>query len=310
MKTKRQSKSIKIHLQEIWKQRYLYILLIPAFAFLILFSYVPMSGAVIAFKDYNPLLGIWGSPWAGLKYFEKLFSGIYFERLMVNTLSISIFQILWGFPAPIVFALFLNEIQSNKFKRTIQTITYLPHFMSWVVIGGFMITLFSSTEGIIVPILNLFGVEITNPILTNANVFRGILVGSNIWKSIGWGSIVYLASMTSIDAELYEVADLDGAGRFRKMFHITLPCIMPTIMAMLILRLGSIMQSNFEQIYILYSASVYEVADVFATYIFREGLGNGNFSFTTAVGLFQSVVGFILVVASNYLSRKAGRGLW
>ncbi len=298
------------NLKKAWMQRYLYIMILPTFILLLLFNYLPMGGIALAFKDYFPLEGIWGSPWAGFKHFEDLFSSIYFDRVVFNTIWISLINLFWGFPMPIIFALFLNEIYNVKFKRIVQTITYLPHFISWVTIGGFLVSLLSPTQGVVGPILSIFGLEYETPLLVDPTMFRSILVTSGIWKGVGWGSIIYLATITSIDPALYEACDLDGANRYQKMWYLTLPSIIPTIITLFILNLGGIMNSNFEQIFVLYSPSVYKVADVISTYVFREGLGKGDFSFTTAMGLFQSVIGFVLVISANFISRKFGRSMW
>ncbi len=297
-------------IKDIINQRWLYVMILPAIILLILFNYAPMYGAIIAFKDYNPLHGIMGSEWVGLEYFEKSFDSPFFTRAFFNTLIISLMNIVLGFPMPIIFALFLNEIKGNHFKRAIQTISYMPHFLSWVIIGSFVVSILSPTQGLLKMVIEFFGVDFDTLILADPDYFRWILVISNIWKGVGWGSIVYLATLTTIDQELYEAASIDGAGRFKKMLHISIPGLLPTIVTLFILNIGGILNSNFEQIFILYSPSVYEVGDVISTYVYREGIGKGNYSYTTAIGLFRSVIGLVLVLGTNAISRKFGRSMW
>ena len=291
-------------------ERYLYLMVLPAFIILGVFCYAPMYGAIIAFKNYNPLFGIMGSPWVGLEHFRKLWGNMFFQRIFVNTISISALHILWGFPAPIILALLLNEIKQKKFKRTVQTITYLPHFLSWVIIGGFLINLLSPTRGLVKSISLFFGFTYDQALLASATHFRTILVASGIWQGVGWGTIIYLAAIAAIDPQLYEAASIDGAGRFRKILSITFPCILPTITILLILRMGGLMNSNFEQIFLLYNPTVYRVADVFSTYVYREGLGKANYSYPSAIGLFQSSINFTLIVLTNWVCRKFGRSMW
>ena len=303
-----------VYFANAWKkiktQKYLLLMLLPTFIILGIFNYGPMYGAIIAFKNYNPRLGIIGSPWTGLDHFRKLWGNMFFQRIFSNTISISLLHLLWGFPAPIILALMLNEIKQIKFKRTVQTITYLPHFLSWVIIGGFLLSLLSPTRGLVKSLSYVFGFNYDRAILAEPAYFRSILVTSGIWQGVGWGSIIYLASMAGINAELYEAAEIDGANRFRKMLNITLPGISSTIAVLLILRVGGIMNSNFEQIFLLYTPATYRVADVFSTYIYREGLLKANFSYTTAIGLFQSSINFFLIVATNWICRKLGRAMW
>ncbi len=304
-KSKRRKK-----LDQMLRERELYLLLLPAITLAILFKYVPMYGTIIAFKDYNPILGILGSEWIGFANFKKFFSSIFFERVFWNTIIINALQLAFAFPMPIIFALFLNEIKGKRFKKSVQTISYLPHFLSWVIIGGFIVDLLSPTSGTIASIATTLGFSYDTAILAEAAYFRQIVVLSSIWKTIGWGSIVYLAAISAIDLSLYEAADIDGAGRFRKMWSITLPELTPTIATMFILRVGQIMTSDFEQILVLYSPTVYSVGDVISTYIYREGVLSGATSYATAVGLFQSVIGFALVLLTNKICRKLGNSLW
>lgn len=296
-------------LRDIRNNKYLYIMLLPVISFYILFHYVPMYGAVIAFKDYSPRLGILGSPWAGWEHFESFFNGPYFWRTLRNTLLISFYDLLFGFPAPIVLALLLNEIRRSWFKKAVQTITYMPHFISLVVICG-MIREFSTSNGIITQLIHMFGGP-QESILLLPEWFRAMFVTSAIWQHIGWGSIIYLAALTGIDTEQYEAARIDGASRWKQMRHITLPGMTPTIVIMLILNLGTILNVGFEKIILLYNPSTYETADVISSYVYRVGLQDFNYSFSAAVGLFNSVINFAMVIFSNWISRKVNdTSLW
>lgn len=289
--------------RELIRNRYLYLLAVPVIAYYIIFCYLPIGGIAIAFKQYDLAKGIWDSSWVGLKYFKEFFESLYFPRLMKNTLLISIYDLLLGFPAPVIFALLLNELRGSFFKKMVQTITYLPHFISLVVICG-MITDFFSTEGIITKILAALGGEQIN-YLGDPAYFRSIYVWTNVWQGIGWGSIVYLAAISGIDQELYEAAVIDGAGRLRQALSVTLPCIAPTIIIMLILRMGSIMSVGFEKIILLYSPATYETGDVIASFVYRRGLGtSAQYSYATAVGLFQSIVNLVLLFAANRISKR------
>jgi putative aldouronate transport system permease protein len=287
-----------------------YVMILPVLAFYITFSYVPMYGVIIAFKNFQPGLGMWGSPWAGLQNFVEFFTGPYFSRILSNTLIISLSSIIFGFPAPIILALLLNEVRSPLYKRLVQTITYIPHFISLVVVCG-MILQFTGSSGVITVILNkLAGLPLKNMMGNPAN-FVPIYVISGIWQEIGWGSIVYLSAITSIDTQIYEAAEIDGANLFQQMWHVTLPGIMPVIMVMLILRLGNVMSVGFEKIILLYNPSIYSTADVISSFTYRQGLQNFNWSFSTAVGLFNSVINYIFLISSNYLSRKLNENsLW
>lgn len=287
---------------ELWQNRYLYLLAIPVIAYYVLFCYLPMFGLVIAFKQYELGKGIMESQWVGLKYFQEFFGGIYFGRLMRNTLLISFYSILFGFPAPIIFALLMNELRQRRFKKVVQTVTYLPHFISLVVICG-MIVDFLASDGVLTRVFTMFGGQKTNYV-GDARYFRVIYVISDIWQGIGWGSIIYLAALAGIDQQLYEAAVIDGAGRWKQTLHITLPGILPTIMIMLIMRIGQILSVGYEKIILLYGPGTYEVADVISSYVYRMGIGQSRYSFSAAVGLFQSVVNVILLVAANQTSRR------
>lgn len=287
----------------------LYILIIPVIVFYIIFCYKPMYGALIAFKDYVPRKGVWGSEWVGLKWFIQFFQGQEFFRLIKNTLTISMTSIVFGFPAPIILALMFNELKSQKFKSVAQTISYLPHFVSLVVACGLVKT-FVSKGGVILNLVQaLGGGEIG--LLARPEWFVPIYTLSGIWQEIGWGSIIYLAALSGIDQELYEAAKIDGANKWKQVLHITIPGIMPTIIIMLILRLGSLMSVGYEKIILLYNESTYETADVISSYVYRVSLGKAQYSFGSAIGLVNSVINFIIVMVSNKISAKVSdTSLW
>jgi len=286
-------------------QKYYYLLMIPGLTILLLFRYAPMGGIIIAFKDFKIAEGIFGSSWAGMKWFEMLFSNAEFGRVLFNTILISVSKLIFGFPVPIILAVMINEVSNTKLKKSIQTVIYLPHFISWVVIGGILYTILSPTVGV----LSLFKVK-KNPLLEPSN-FRILVVLSEIWKTSGWGTIVYLAAISGISPDLYESAIIDGANRFQKIRHITIPSIASTIAVMLILRTGSLMSAGFDQMYVLQSPATMDVGDVLDTFVYRYGLAQGRFSYATAAGLFQSVVGLILVLLSNFITNKMGQdGIW
>lgn len=284
------------------------IFLVPLFL-LILFKYVPMGGLVMAFQDFDIFEGFLASPMVGLANFQELFATKEFLSVVTNTILISWYKIVFFFPIPIVMALMLNEVRCNVFKRTVQTIVYLPHFLSWVVVAGLTFDLLSST-GLVNQILGSLGLEKIN-FLMNASAFRPIVVGSAIWKEVGYSAIVYLAAISVIDPALYEAAVMDGAGKLKQLWYITLPGIIPMIVTMLLLRVGTVMDANVEQIMAMYNPTVYETGDVIGTYIYRIGLGSMQYSFASAAGLFNSVVSFTLVFFANYASRKfVHRSLW
>lgn len=286
-----------------YKHRYLFLMLLPALIHFFVFRYMPIYGAQIAFKDFYPLKGIWESQWVGFEHFAAMFKGRYFLPVLRNTLLISTYKLLVGFPAPIILAIMLNEVKKMHFKKVIQTISYLPHFISWVVLAGIVIEFLSPSRGPINILLQSIGAK---PIFFVAEEawFRSVLVVSSVWKGIGWGSIIYLAAVTGIDPALYEVADIDGAGRLRKIWNVTLPGLMPVMIIMFIFAIGKIITDDFDQIYNLYNINVYSVGDVIATYTYREGLGHMNYSYSTAVGLFKNVISFSLVLSTNYLARR------
>lgn len=296
--------------KEFRRNKYLYLMALPVIAYYLLFHYGPMYGAVIAFKQYNIADGIWGSKWVGFKYFKQFFDSYYFWRLIRNTLTLSLKQLIWGFPAPIVLALLLNEVRNKRFKKTVQSITYLPHFVSLVVITG-MIRDFVARDGIVTDVLVFFGMERVN-LLSVPEFFSNIYVASGIWQGIGWGTIIYLAALSGVDAQLYEAASIDGAGRLKSLIHITLPSILPTIIILLILNIGKLMSIGFEKVILLYNPTIYETADIISSFVYRKGLGDSfEFSYTTAIGLFRSVINFVLLVTANQLSKKTNEtSLW
>ncbi len=280
----------------------LYLMIVPVLVYYAIFCYGPMYGVVIAFKNFRPGIGILGSPWVGFSNFVDFFTGPYFTRVFSNTLIISATSIIFGFPAPIILALLLNELRGRLFKRVVQTVTYIPHFISLVVVCG-MILEFTSNTGIISYALHFFGLPM-NTMLNNPNNFVPIYVISGIWQEVGWGSIIYLAAIIGIDQQQYEAIQIDGGGRWRQLWNITIPGIMPTIIVMLILRMGNIMNVGFEKIILLYNPAIYTTSDVISSYTYRLGLQNFEFSYSTAVGLFNSVINFAFLFLSNWISRK------
>jgi putative aldouronate transport system permease protein len=297
---------------EIWRNRSLFLMLMPGMAFILIFQYGPLYGLQIAFKDYSIGAGVWGSDWVGYKHFNLFFHSPASLRVLRNTVTISLMKLVFGFPAPIIMAIMLNEIGNQKFKRVSQTITYLPHFISWVIVAGIMTNILSPNTGIVNSVLKAIGIK---PIffMTSKLWFRPILVLSGIWKEVGWGSIVYLAAISSIDAEQYEAAIVDGATRMQRIRHVTFPSMLPLISIVLILAMGRILNAGFDQIFNMYNPMVYEVSDIIDTYVYRIGLIEMNYSFSTAVGLFKSLVGLILVLTVQAITRQFGDsnfGLW
>ncbi len=298
-----QKRTLGERLSRDFKQnKYKYLLILPVLIFLFIFAYKPMYGLVIAFKNFRPRLGIEGSKWVGMKNFANFFSDVYFPRLIRNTLSISFLTIVFGFPAPIILALMLNEIRSTKLKRTIQTITYMPYFIS-MVIACSLVKVYCQSDGIFSQWAMATGGQATN-YLTSSKHFYLIYILSDIWQHIGWNSIIYIAALSAIDQEQYEAARIDGANRFKQMLHITLPGLMPTITVLFILRMGGVLNVGFEKVLLLYSESTYEVADVISTYVYRRGILKADYSYATAVGLFNSVVNIIFLLLTNTLSKK------
>jgi putative aldouronate transport system permease protein len=288
----------------------LYVMIIPVLAFYLVFCYYPMYGVIIAFKNFQPGLGIWGSEWVGFRNFIDFFQSVYFTRVLSNTLIISVSSIVFGFPAPILLALLLNEVRNRRFKSVVQTVTYMPHFISLVVVCGIILQFTRDTGIITVSMNKLLGLPLKNMMGYPQN-FVPIYVISSIWQEVGYGSIVYLAAITSVDTQLYEAAAIDGAGRFRRTWSVTLPAIMPTIIVMLILRLGNVMSVGFEKIILLYNPAIYSTADVISSFTYRKGLQEFSWSYSTAVGLFNSVINCAFLLLSNQLSRKVNdTSLW
>lgn len=295
----------------IWRFRAFYIMLLPGVIYFIIFRYLPMYGVIIAFKDYAIMEGITGSPWINpwYKHFQTFYQSPYFSQLLSNTLLISIYKLVWGTLPPIIMAILLNECRVRWLKSIVQTLTYMPHFLSWVIIFGILLTLFSQNGGLINRwIVEAGGTSI--PFLTSTDYFRSILVGSEVWQNLGWGAIIYLAAMSGIDPTLYEAAKVDGANRLRMIWHITLPGIRSIIVLLFILKLGHLLDAGFDQIYILYNIQVYPVADILDTWVYRTGLQQLNFSLASAVGLFKSVIGLVLVVIANQIAKKWGEAIW
>ncbi len=301
---------IKNTLQYIYKKRFLYLLLIPGVIYFVIFNYLPMYGIIIAFKDFNFAKGILKSEWIGFENFRYMFGLDDFYKVFWNSLYLGILRMVFGFPFPIILALLLNEIKNRTYQRITQTILYLPHFISWVVIGGILVNFLSPAWGLVNISLKQIGVE---PVffMAEEKYFRPIVILSSIWKESGWGTIIYLAAMAGINVELYEAAEMDGANRLQKLWHITLPCIKSTVVVMLILRLGQIMGNGFEQIFVLQNPMNLGVAEVFETYTYRVGVVGGRFSFGTTVGLFTSVIGTILILISNKVATLLKEdGIW
>ena len=294
---------------QVLKNKHIYILLLPAILAYVIFHYAPMGGLVIAFQKFSVTKGILGSSFVGLKNFEAFLSDVYFWRLLRNTLLINFWGLLFGFPMPIILALLLNEIKNDKFKKSVQTITYMPHFLSVVVVSSLVLT-FVSSQGFINSIIQMFGGE-KIAFMADPKYFRTIYVVSDIWQQIGWNSILYISALSGIDQELYEAATIDGAGRWAKLWHITIPGILGTIMITLIMRIGRMLTLGYDKIILLYNPSIYETADVISTYVYRRGLLQADYSYSTAVGMFNSVFNYIFLMAANTFSRKAtGSGLW
>lgn len=286
-----------------------YVFAIPVIAYYLIFHYKPMVGVVIAFKDFRPAIGIWESEWVGLQHFKDYISSYYFWRLIRNTLRISVTNLIVSFPAPIIFALLVNEVRNDKFKKTIQTISYLPHFVSMVVICG-LVKLFVGQGGLITQFFMLFG-RPDEPMLADPNLYVPIHVLSGVWAGIGWGSILYLSALSGINEELYEAAEIDGANRWKQTIHVTLPGISTTIITKLLLDAGHILSVGYEKIILLYNEKIYETADVISSFTYRRGLLDFQWSFSTAVGLFNSVINFILINVFNKISKKVTEvGLW
>lgn len=286
-----------------------YLMVLPGLIFFIIFKFIPMLGSVIAFQEYNVVGGIFKSPWVGLDNFKTLFAYDDFQRILKNTLILGFFKTILIFPIPVLLSLMLNEVKSLKLKKGIQTAIYIPYFISWVVVGGLIFDMFG-IGGLFNNVRDVFGMQ---PVLAmqKESWFRPIYLISSIWKESGWGTVVYLAAMSGIDPSLYESAQMDGASRFQRMRHITLPLLIPTVVTLFLLNIGNFLELGFDQVYNLQTAMTYSVSDIFDTYVYRTGILQARYSFTTAVGLFQSVVGLILVLVFNKISQKTSEGgLW
>ena len=288
----------------------LYIMLAVPLAWYIIFKYVPMYGLQIAFKRFNPSQGIMGSPWAGLTYFKQFFESYYFTDILWNTVSLSLFTMAIGFPMPILLALLINEIKSSKFKKIIQNITYIPNFLSVVVIVS-MLTLFSNRDyGLFNKLTGIFGIEAVD-FMSKPSLFQPLYVFSNVWQFMGFNAIIYIAALSGVDQELYEAASIDGASRMQKILHISIPCIMNTILILFIMRIGSLMSVGFEKVYLMQNSVTISASEVISTFIYKNGIQKGQFSYSTAVGMFNSVINFILLVSANFVSKKTAKtSLW
>jgi putative aldouronate transport system permease protein len=306
---KKRTRLLQAFSRDLKVNKYLYLLILPVVAYYLIFCYAPMYGIIIAFKDFSPMKGIMGSSWVGFRYFEQFFSSIYAFRTIKNTLLLSLYSLLWGFPAPIILALLLNEVKNVVFKKTVQTITYLPHFISLIVVCGLIVD-FTQQQGLINNIISSLGGQ-RIPLLQKPEWFRTMYISTGIWQSVGWNSIIYLAALAGVDQQLYEAASIDGAGRWKQIFHITLPGIAPTIIILLIMDIGHLMSVGYEKVILLYNPLTYSTADIISSFVYRMGLQQFNYGYATAVGLFNSVVNLLLLVAANSISRKVSEtSLW
>lgn len=282
-----------------------YLLLVPAVAFYFIFKYLPLYGILMAFKDYNFMIGVFESPWVGLEVFKEVFKESSFWEAFINTIRLNFLALVIAFPLPIIFALFLNEVKNEGFKKFIQSVSYLPHFISWVILYGLILAFTTKDTGLVNVMLKSFGVEQIN-FLTVKSWWLIVYIASSVWKDLGWAAIIYLSALSAIDTELYNAAAIDGAGRFKSMWHVTLPGIRSTIVIILILNIGKIMSIGFEQPYLLGNALVNDISSVLSTYVYEMGLVKARYSFTTAVGLFQSLVNFLLLLSADYLAKLLG----
>ncbi|CAH1210720.1 putative multiple-sugar transport system permease YteP [Paenibacillus allorhizoplanae] len=295
----------KQHMKRMLRNRWLYLMLLPGILYFLIFKYVPMYGVLIAFKNYQPFLGFWDSQWVGMKHFDRFFGDPLFWRLLSNTFILAIYNIVFFFPLPIIIALMLNELRIELFKRTIQTVVYIPHFMSWVVIVSIVYLFFTTEGGLVNEGIKSLGGEKIN-FLLSADWFRTFITAEVIWKETGWGTIIFLAALSGVDPQQYEAARIDGANRMQQMLHVTFPAIRSTIVILLILRLGHFLDTGFEQIWLMLNAMNREVGEVFDTYVYSTGISEGQYSYSTAVGLFKSIVGLVLVAASNFIAKRMG----
>jgi putative aldouronate transport system permease protein len=294
-----------LFIRDIVRDRWLYVILLPGVLYFIIFKYVPMFGLLMAFEDYKPHLGFMNSPWVGMKHFERFFSEPQFWMLFRNTILLAIYNLVFFFPLPIVLALMLNEVRIGIFKRFAQTLLYLPHFVSWVVAVGIFYVLFTTEGGVINELIQKIGIE-KIPFLLSEDWFRPMIISQSIWKEAGWGTIIFLAALSGVDLQLYEAARMDGAGRWRQLWHITMPAIRSTIVILFILRLGSFLDTGFEHIFLMLNSMNREVGEVFDTFVYMKGLTQGQYSYSAAVGMFKSLVGLVLVLGSNWIAKKLG----
>ncbi len=303
--TGKMSLSGSLLFKDLIRDRWLYLLLFPGILYFIIFKYVPMWGLVMAFQDYKPHVGFTGSPWVGLKHFERFFTEPQFWMLFRNTLILAVYNLVFFFPLPIMLALMLNEVRKELFKRFVQTLLYLPHFVSWVVAVGIFYVLLTTEGGVVNEMIERLGME-KIPFLLSEEWFRTMIITQSIWKEAGWGTIIFLAALSGVDLQLYEAARMDGAGRWRQLWHITLPAIRSTIVILFILRLGSFLDTGFEHIFLMLNAMNREVGEVFDTYVYMKGLTQAQYSYSAAVGMFKSLVGLVLVLAANWLAKRFG----
>ena len=295
--------------RDLRRNKHIYIIILPVFAYYFVFHYLPMYGALIAFKDFFPSRGVWGSPWVGFRHFKDFFGSYYFSRLIKNTLALSVYSLIFGFPAPIILALLLNEQRAIWFKRIVQTITYIPHFISIVIVCGIIIN-FVKADGMIALMVKFFTGYDGN-LLLDPKYFRTIYVASGIWQQVGWSSIIYLATLAGINFELYEAARIDGAGRWKQALYITLPSLLPTITILLILQMGSLMNIGFEKVMLLYNPRILDKADVISTFVYRQGILSAQYSYSAAVGLFNSAINCTLVICANKIGKAVTENsLW
>ncbi|AIQ58787.1 sugar ABC transporter permease [Paenibacillus borealis] len=288
----------------------LWLLFLPCLLYYLIFRYAPMFGLVITFKDYNLFKGIWASDWVGLKYYRMFFENPDFWPLMKNTFLLGLYKLVFGFPAPIILAILLNEVRKAAFKKFVQTVSYLPHFISNVIVASMVIMFLSPTGGLINNLLGTFGIGPIN-FMNEPGMFRGIYVLSEIWQHIGWETIIYLAALTAIDPQLYEAADMDGASRMRKIWHVTLPGISPAIVITLILNIGKVLEIGFEKVFLMQNPAIYDTADIISTYVYRVGMEQGNFSYGASIDLFMGIISLIFIYSANYISRRVSEtSLW
>lgn len=295
---------------KIKRDRYLLLMVLPCVLYYIIFKYVPIFGIAIAFKDYNMYKGVFASNWVGFKYFRMFFDSPDFFPIIRNTFLLGFYKLLFGFPAPIILALLINEVRNSFYKRFVQTVSYLPHFISNVVVAGIVVMFLSPSSGMVNRLLEMFGMDKIN-FMVEASWFRTIYVTSDIWQHVGWGTIIYLAALTAIDPQMYEASRIDGANRWQQTLHITLPGIAPAIVILLILDIGKIIEIGFEKVYLLSSPVTYETADILSTYVYRTGLANGNYSYATAIDLFTGIISFIFIIGANQISKKVSEhSIW